>query len=82
MSTNCSLHRLEISAGLATVTMTQMARGDPIDPDFTRKLKENSMKVSRMRCSPYASGGRGSNVRAAQAPHSRSLEQPRRPVMG
>jgi hypothetical protein len=45
MSTNCSLHRLEISAGLATVAMTQMARGDPIDPDFTRKLKENSMKV-------------------------------------
>jgi 2-(1,2-epoxy-1,2-dihydrophenyl)acetyl-CoA isomerase len=32
--------RLDIEAGLATVTMTQSARGNPIDSDFTRDFKE------------------------------------------
>jgi 2-(1,2-epoxy-1,2-dihydrophenyl)acetyl-CoA isomerase len=40
MSTNYSSLRLEIDAGLATVTMTQPSRGNPIDADFTREFKE------------------------------------------
>ncbi|CAN7743801.1 enoyl-CoA hydratase-related protein [Variovorax sp. LjRoot290] len=40
MTTNLSSLRLDIENGLATVTLTQPARGNPIDGDFTRDFKE------------------------------------------